>query len=223
MNPTRPDTINSGTTILHQVWVQGEPQLPSAFHANREVWKMVLPRDWRMILWDDECAARQWADYRELRHLCSHAAMRADLILARALRDFGGLITGTDCRPTRPAGLLHFVEHHASMLVYDYKKRALSSGLAWSALPGCPFFSAICVEQIRDPERLRSRSVAAVTGPGAWTRIHGSRKWEVNLVSSRRAFVREWYEDAGIRRPGWIDPGYAASWVRKRGGRHGIK
>jgi len=42
-----------GGKLLHQVWVQGESELPEDYRKNRDAWRAALPAGWRMVLWDE--------------------------------------------------------------------------------------------------------------------------------------------------------------------------
>ncbi len=76
--------------VLHQVWVQGEDNLPSEYAENRRKWvELLAPRGWTFKLWDNRSACGQWKDYAEHEASCYHHATRCDLILARALRGSG--------------------------------------------------------------------------------------------------------------------------------------
>lgn len=202
------------TKILHQVWIQGEANLPEKFAQNRKEWKAALP-GWETRLWDKESACAQWGDVADVFDECSHHAMRADLILARALRDIGGLTAGTDMRPVNPYGLRKWCETHKTMLVVDLSEPEVSNGLVWSAEPKHEFFACVCKHQLRDRRLLKDHNIPNVTGPGAWWTALRAHRWDVCMVSVRHAYTRHWRE-RGITNPkAWVNPGYAASWWNK--------
>jgi mannosyltransferase OCH1-like enzyme len=196
---------------LHQVWVQGIDALPPAFAKNRELWRKALP-GWTLRIWSDADAAATWNDWTEISPLCSHHAMRADIILARCLRDFGGLTCGTDTVPMNAEPLRTFCETNPTMLVVDFAEPEVSNGLAWSANPGHPFFGCVCNHQLRDRSRLAEKNIPAVTGPGAWWQALRARRWDVQCVSVRTAYSRQWREKQTTNPKAWVNPGYAASW-----------
>ena len=201
--------------ILHQVWIQGKDNLPKAYVSNRDMWRSVLPADWEMILWDNATAAARWPGYAAIQRLCSSHAMRADLILARALRDIGGLITDTDCRPVNPKGMLSFIDNNPTMIVLQARYELVSCGLAWSANPRHGFFVALCAHQLRKRKLLSSRDVVTITGPRAWWAALRARHWDLCLVTSRRAYVRQYNEHKVVNPNAWVNPGYAASWLKR--------
>ncbi len=205
-------TLPMKNRTIHQVWIQGADQLPPAFIKNRADWQAALPPGWSMRLWSGEDAIARWPDLREILPLCSAHAMRADLILARCLRDLGGLTMGTDCQPVNPAGLFAFCEALPTLIVVDGAEPEISNGLAWAAAPGHPFFACVARHQLRDRALLRGKNVPAVTGPQAWWQAWRARRWDLCMVSVRHAYTRQWRERGVINEAAWLNPGYAASW-----------
>lgn len=198
--------------ILHQVWIQGASELPEEYKENRAKWRAALPQEWEMRLWDEESARARWPEYAEVSHLCSHHAMRADIILARCLRDIGGLQTGTDVVPNNIPPLLRFLEATDTMVVVNPKCRSASNGLMWMEQPLHPFMQCICRHQLRSRELLGDRNVWKVTGPGAyWTAI-ARYMWNLTMVTDHKAYTAS-YGRKGVSNPeAWVDAGYAGSW-----------
>lgn len=121
---------------------------------------------------------------------------------------------GTDCQPVNPQGLFTFIDSNPTMIVLEAPCPQVSSGLAWSRDPHHPYFTRLCQFQLRDLTRLADTFVAGVTGPTAWWETLRLDHWNLSLVTSRQAFVRQWDEKC-IKNPlAWVDPGYAASWVK---------
>lgn len=201
--------------ILHQVWIQGAAELPAAYAANREAWRAALPDDWELWLWDNKTARARWSDYAEHEAKCKHHAMRADLILARASRDYGGLCTGTDCTPVNPSPLLDFIGSNSTMIVCNPSEPEVSNGLVWSAEPGHPFFQCVCRHQLRSPARLSDTSPHEMTGPGCYWQALKAHRWALIMVTCSIAYTHHWRRRDEINPAGWIDPGYAASWWGK--------
>lgn len=200
--------------VIHQVWVQGERALPEPFKENRRRWKADFP-DYEMVLWDEESAAKQWPEYAEVSKRCHHHATRADLILARAIRDFGGIATGTDCSPNNSASFRDFLCVADSMLVITPGRKEISNGLQWSANPNHPFWECVCKHQLREGGKyLSSANVPAATGPGCYMEAFQARKWDLFLVTATRAFTTDW-AGSWQNRAAFINAGYAASWTKK--------
>lgn len=200
--------------LIHQVWVQGEASLPDKFQQNRSLWKKEFP-DFTMVLWDEDTASRMWPDYAEVSERCHHHATRADLILARAVRDYGGLATGTDCTPNNVTSFRKFIDIADSMLVITPGRKEISNGLQWSSGTHHPFWECVCKHQLREGGRHLSNSdVPFATGPGCYMDAFRARKWDLFLVTATKAFTTDW---AGTwRNPdAFIHAGYAASWMNK--------
>lgn len=199
--------------VIHQVWVQGEKNLPDQFKRNREQWAEAMP-GFSMKLWDDEEARATWPEYAAVSNKCYHHATRADLILARALRDFGGLATGTDCLPNNPTRMMAFLEVADSMLVITPGRKEISNGLQWCADPGHPFWECVCRHQLREKGRfLGNKNVPEATGPGCYMEAFQARKWQLFLVSASIAFTHDW-AGAWTNRAAFINAGFAASWTK---------
>jgi len=198
--------------ILHQVWVQGEDELPEAYQENRKKWKEALPDDWEMILWDDQMARDRWPIYNEVSDLCSHHAMRCDIILALALRDIGGVTTGTDVIPRNLQGFLDFISVADTMVLINPKDHSCSNGLVWMKETNNPMIQCLCKHQIRNRARLKDKNVWAVTGPRAWWEAAVARRWSLHFVADSVAYTRMWKDRDDTNIDGWVDPGYAASW-----------
>lgn len=206
------ELLAHGSKLVHQVWVQGESELPADYARNRREWAAVLPPGWRMVLWDEAKARAEWPDYAAVADKCSHHAMRCDLILARAQRDFGGLAMGTDVRPLQAAALFAFVAATPAFIVANVPGKSASNGVSWFSAPGHPFISEVCRFQLRDIAELANRNVWAVTGPGAWFSVFKSKLWNLATVSDRFAYTRL-YNETGVTNPdAWVDAGYAGSW-----------
>ena len=204
--------MKKSSKILHQVWIQGEKNLPSDFQKNRELWRQVLPDGWEMILWDEEMAKAEWEDYAEVTGLCSHHAMRADLILARAQRDMGGLAMGTDVIPHNTEGLWAWCDNNSTLVICNISGRSASNGVSWFASPNDPFISCVCRHQLRNKALLANRNVWKVTGPGAWYEALSRYQWDICMATDRHAYTRL-FSDKNITNPkAWVDPGYAGSW-----------
>lgn len=198
---------------IHQVWIQGEAEMPEEFKANRALWQAEFP-DFEVILWDEESARKQWPEFAAVSSRCFHHATRADLILARALRDFGGLATGTDCRPNNSAKLKSILSVVDSFLVLTPGRHEVSNGLQWSARPNHPFWKCVCNHQLRGRGRhLGRKSVSTATGPKCYHEAFHAHMWDLHVVTAPAAFTRDW-------KGGWtnpealIDPGFAASWTK---------
>ena len=201
--------------ILHQVWIQGESELPKAYTDNRNLWRENLP-GWEMKLWDNETAQAQWSEYAEVEASCSHHAMRADLILARALRDFGGLATGTDVIPNNIPNLLKWLDVNSSLVIANPSSNSASNGLAYFEDIRHPFISCVCNHQLRDRNLLRNKNVWLITGPGCWYQALVDHRWNLSIATDLRAYTRL-YSDKTVRNPdAWVDAGYAGSWHPKR-------
>ena len=206
------ERLAAGGRILHQVWVQGEKELPPEYQANRLAWQAALPEGWRMVLWDDAMARDEWADYAAVSDECSHHAMRCDLILAQAQRDFGGIAMGTDVIPHNPAALFAVAAAVPAFAVVNVRGKSASNGVSWFAKPGHEFIAAVCKFQLRDRELLGSANVWRVTGPGAWFSVFASRLWNMAAVSDTLAYTRLYHQKGVVNPDAWVDPGYAASW-----------
>lgn len=179
---------------------------------NREQWRQVLPADWTMVLWDNEKAREQWPEYAEVEHRCFHHATRADLILARAQRDYGGLAMGTDVQPACVSNLLQWLDVNGTLVVVNPKDRSASNGISYFRETGHPFISAVCRHQLRDLRNLSDKNVWWSTGPGCWYEVLASQMWNLALATDARAYTRYWNGEASGNPQAWVDPGYAASW-----------
>lgn len=198
--------------ILHQVWVQGEEHLPEEYQKSRAQWREALPDDWELRLWDDATARAEWADYNEVSDLCNCHAMRSDLILARALRDYGGLASGADVIPNNIPDLLNFISATDTMLVTNPKGRACSNGITWFRDPHHPLAGCVCRYQLLDWGKLTTGNVWRVTGPGAWWGALSAGSWNMTLVTDRKAFSHLASDKEASNPDGWVNPVYAGSW-----------
>jgi hypothetical protein len=212
--PSKDAPVPSGTVKkIHQVWIQGEEAMPEAFKANRGLWQAEFP-DFELVLWDEKSARAQWPEFAAVSSKCYHHATRADLILARALRDFGGLATGTDCRPNHPGKLRAIMEATDAFLVLTPGRPEVSNGLQWCAKPNHPFWKCVCNHQLRERgKHLPRKSVSAATGPRCYHEAFHAHMWDLHVITAPAAFTRDW-------KGGWtnptalIDPGFAASWTK---------
>lgn len=205
---------DSPSKILHQVWIQGEDKLPTPFKQNREAWRHALPLDWEMRLWDEESACRQWPKYRALSKRCFHHATRADLILARAQRDFGGLATGTDVIPVNVPNLLEWLATNGTLVVVNIRARSASNGISYFEAVGNPFIRKVCKAQVEDEEMLSHANVWRATGPGCWFRVLASKMWNLALATDQRAYTKL-INGSPVNPVAWVDPGCAGSWHTK--------
>ena len=197
--------------VIHQVWIQGEKELPEEYARFRKEWAEAFP-DWEMVLWDGAKAASQWPDFAEASPRCAHHATRADIILARAIRDFGGLALGADCSVKNAEALKTTIGALDSMLVITPGFDEISNGLQWCAKAGHPFWNCVCRHQLREGGRhLGRKSVSEATGPKCYAEAFKARMWELGLVTAPKAFTRDW---AGrwTNPEAFIDPGFAGSW-----------
>lgn len=198
--------------ILHQVWVQGESELPKEFKKNRDKWRSDLPEEWDLILWDDESASERWPEFKEVTALCNCHAMRADIILALALRDIGGVATGTDVIPNNIPDFLNFISATDTMVVTNPHAYACSNGLVWMAEPQHPLMVCVCKHQLRDKELLTKGNVWHITGPKAWWEAIRAMMWDLTMVTDRKAYTRLCSEKKPTNLNAWVDAGYAGSW-----------
>ena len=198
--------------ILHQVWVQGESDLPSDFQKNRALWREKLPQEWEMRLWDDGAAKAEWEDYREVADSCPNHAMRADLILARALRDYGGIATGTDVVPNNIDNLMLWTECNDSMVILNPGGGAASNGLSYFREPNHPFIKCVCLHQLRNGNDLSGAHVWGETGPGCWNAAIRAHMWNLSIATDRRAYTKLYSEKEVGNPDAWVDAGYAGSW-----------
>ncbi|MDB4453087.1 hypothetical protein N9145_02780 [bacterium] len=201
---------------IHQVWVQGEKHLPAHFRKNRELWRRHFP-DFEMILWDDNSASRLWPDYAKHTNTCYHHATRCDLILARALRDIGGLATGTDCIPNNPLALRRHIDTHKSLVVFIDQGPNASNGLQWSSETSHPFWVNVCKHQMRNDASLLSKSPPNIaTGPWCYTACLEEFAGSLDIIPGEIAYTHYWKKEGGWKSPNaFIDPGYAKSWAKE--------
>jgi mannosyltransferase OCH1-like enzyme len=200
--------------ILHQVWIQGESELPQEYVKSRSKWREDLPDDWEMMLWDNDMAREKWHDYKEVEASCSSHAMRGDLILARALRDYGGLACGADVIPNNIPDLLNFVSSTDTMIVTNPKGKACSNGITWFRDVEHEFCSCVCRYQLLYRDKLPTGNVWHLTGPGAWWGALAVGQWNLTMVTDRKAFThlcRDIGKEAS-NPEGWVNPVYAGSW-----------
>lgn len=210
------ELLAGGSKIIHQVWVQGEDQLPENYKANRDAWSKVLPDGWRMVLWDEKMAVDQWPDFAKYTSLCSHHAMRCDLILARAQRDFGGLAMGTDVTPNNPKKLFTLCETLENFIVTNIKGNSASNGLSWFSKPQNDFITVVCKHQLRDISLLGNANVPVVTGPSCWWTVVKSQMWKMTYLSDDVAYTHRWKEHPNKNVDALVNPGYAGSWHIKK-------
>ncbi len=196
---------------IHHCWVQGAAALPAAYAENIAQWRQEFPGA-TFRLWDHEQAARQWSDYRALQGRCSHHAMRADLIQARALRDFGGLCAGTDARLVNPAKLRAWLQLHDTLVIANMSTISVSNDVAYFREPGHPYIQQVCRAQVARPEALTDRRVDLITGPQCWGRVLHSRSWDLCIATMAHAYTHQFHTPLDRNPNAWIDPGYAASW-----------
>ena len=200
--------------MIHQVWVQGEENLPDEYKKNRTKWAKAFP-DFELKLWDEGSARAQWQDIDEHFDKCHHHATRADLILARAIRDFGGIATGTDCIPNNAVAFRKYIDVCDSMIVITPNRKEISNGLQWSAEPNHPFWQCVCKHQLREKGRhLPNNNVPFATGPQCYMDAFNARKWNLHLVTATVAFTTDWNKE-WVNENAFIDAGYAASWWGK--------
>lgn len=200
--------------VLHQVWIQGESELPEAYRQNRQRWAKELP-GWKMILWDGEMAKSQWPDFAEVDDLCYHHATRCDLILARAQRDFGGLAMGTDVTPANTLNLLQWLECNETLVVVNVAGKSASNGISYFQKPNHPFITCVCRHQLRDRQLLSSPNVWRSTGPGCWYQVLNAHPWNLSLCTDARAYTRYYSTGPTGCDIAFVDPGYAGSWHKK--------
>lgn len=198
--------------ILHQVWVQGEEDLPLSFKENREKWRIELTDEWEMILWDEKSASERWPEFKEVSKICNCHAMRADIILALALRDIGGVATGTDVIPNNIPDFLRFIDVTDTMVINNPQGKACSNGLVWMAQPKHPLMKCVCKHQLRDKKLLEKGNVWHITGPKAWWQAVNAGMWDLTMVTDRKAYTRMYNDKKPTNIKGWVDAGYAGSW-----------
>lgn len=164
-------------------------------------------------------AKTRWPEYAEVEQRCFHHATRADLILALALRDIGGLATGTDVVPLEKfSNLVDFMEVNSTMVVINPSGTELSNGLVWFREPGHPFMTAVCRHQVRDGgAHLGKPNVHCATGPACWFQVFESRRWDLTAVTMDHAYNRHYKDSTVTNINAWVDPGYAASWHGRPG------
>lgn len=197
--------------IMHQVWIQGEAALPQEFRNHRQKWRDLLPPDWTMKLWDEAAATAQWPDYGRISPLCFHHATRADIILARAQRDFGGMSMGTDVVPVNVPSLLRWLEINGTLVVVNIGGQSASNGVSYFAEPGHPFISCVCQHQLRNEQLLADTNVWKSTGPGCWYEALKAHMWNLSLATDDRAYTV--IKGGKPENPAaWVDPGMAGSW-----------
>lgn len=199
--------------IIHQVWVQGEKALPKQFMDNRELWSKAFP-EFELKLWDEESATLQWPDFARVKGRCYHHATRADLILARAIRDFGGLATGTDCTPNNVEALRKAMSENQAFVVRVEGRPEVSNGLQWSAGPQHPFWKCVCNHQLRGKGvHLSSPKVNRATGPRCYMEAFSAYPWGLTAIPASTAYTHDW-KKGWSNKDAMINPGYAASWTK---------
>ncbi len=59
-------------------------------------------------------------------------------------------------------------------------------------------------------------NVWKVTGPRCWYEALERYLWRITMVSDSYAYTRLYSQSETTNNDGWVDPGYAGSWHRKK-------
>lgn len=91
--------------ILHQIWLQGERDIPARYLPYRETWQSAHP-DWHLELWDDErlqaLLAERYPDHLALYRGYPNLVQRVDAAKYFLLHARGGFYTDMDTECVRP-------------------------------------------------------------------------------------------------------------------------
>jgi mannosyltransferase OCH1-like enzyme len=151
--------------IIHRIWIEGSPPMPSAFVANGVRWAALNP-GWTV---------RHWAgpDFR-MRNACLYRRApandalryRSDLLRLEILAREGGVYVDADMEPLRP--LDELLTGHAAVAAYSpnqWKGERVLSNAFLAAVPGHPWILR-CVEKMPlSIQAHRGQFLAMVTGP----------------------------------------------------------
>lgn len=90
--------------IIHQIWFQGEENIPEKYHSMRESWKKYHPT-WKHILWDKEKIEELLVEYENIKPLYEYfTRMIAKIDLAKLviMHRYGGVYSDMDMTALRP-------------------------------------------------------------------------------------------------------------------------
>lgn len=199
--------------IIHFAWIQGEENLPDKYRENIRQWKLAFP-EFEIKIWDDVSARKQWKDYNKYSDQCYHHATRADMIRARAIRDFGGMALDTDASPMNTVDLRKHMELNA-FVVINGKYVGISNCLQWSAEPQHPFWRRVAAVQIRDGgATLGNKTVNNATGPLCYERVFKSKHWDLTLVTAFKAYKNGYQKNSWNNPNAFMDAGFDGTWVK---------
>ena len=91
--------------IIHQIWYQGEAQIPERYRRFRETWQQNHP-DWQFVFWDErgirELAQTQYPWFVKMFDGYASDIQRIDSARYLILNSFGGFYIDMDIESLRP-------------------------------------------------------------------------------------------------------------------------
>lgn len=95
--------MNQECKIIHQIWFQGEDQIPDKYRVNIEAMKKANP-GWKHVIWDDEglrkvCEAHGWEEGYDA---SVHMHQKIDFGRYCVLYHYGGVSVDADVSPVKP-------------------------------------------------------------------------------------------------------------------------
>jgi hypothetical protein len=200
----------------HMYWMQGWENAPPRARRNYEAWKNA---GFDITLWDDNNCDIVWNKYIP-------AAMRADIVLARAQFNIGGFALGADTSPINVEAMKKSIEllpDGKGQIVLQSKEStrhadALRPYNDASYFPkGNKFIEQINIHNnnVLKKQFTKVPNPCHNTGPDMWKKLLHSHRQYIEFVEAKVAFYRE-PRVSKFSKDAWLDPGLTGDWYAKK-------
>ena len=198
----------------HMYWMQGWDKAPPRALRSLEAWKSA---GFDVMCWDDTNVNINW-------NKRIPAAMRADIVIARAQYKIGGLATGPDTLPLDVDSLkksIDFLPPGVGQLIWQSKASWKKLSRPYNDLSYFPkgnkFIEAVNTQNQRvlNIDFEATPKPIDYTGPNTWAHLLQSHGQYINIICGSKAFLKEprVKEQSQVA---WFDPGLAGDHYGKK-------
>lgn len=197
---------------LHIYWMQGWDNAPPRALRNRDAW---ISAGFNVICWDDENVGLKFKRLMP-------PAMRADITLARAMCNLGGVAVGADSSPLDVDSWKKSIEilpYWCGQVIWQSKKSSIGSPAQRPYIAGSyfnkgnPFIKDVVATHNILLKRVYKRTPNPfnLTGPKLWAKMYAKHSRYVNVIAGGYAFLKEPRITARSN-SAWLDAGFANDW-----------
>lgn len=219
--------------MIHQIWYQGQTELPAKFRPNQKSWKKMHPT-WKYMLWDKNTMQNlinKYPKYIRLYKNFKYMHQKIDFFKYLMLYDQGGVYIDMDAKPLKPLDGLLDEFLYANVIVSELPinkiesylvvgfERMINNGTIF-AISGSPFLIDLVEKINQEPSLMltlsKYQAISRTTGPKKFTEVALNHSNDCGMVILPSKYLEPCYSndnECEITTDSYINHEHSQTWL----------